>query len=82
MYLRQDDGRQEQEALGPRHAPCLHLLSKGMFVTGQLEPIRQEHGMGDGYCWCNLTQRSTGPDAEFVARNDCRPGRDCYQARL
>lgn len=81
MYLREDDGRQESEALAAQ-SPCLYLLSKGMYVTGQIEPDHDAHGAGDGYCWCSLTQRSLGPDAGYVDRAECRPGRSCYQARL
>lgn len=65
-----------------RIAPCLHFLSKGMFVSGQLEPTHELHGMGDGHCWCNLSQRALGPDQVLVSRTECRPGRACYQPRI
>lgn len=81
MYLHEDNGRPELDAAAT-HAPCLHLLSKGMYVTGQVSPDRAEHGAGDGYCWCNQTQRSLGPDSGYVDRAECRPGRSCYQPRL
>lgn len=58
---------------------CMHLRSKGMYVTGKLAPSRDEDGMGDGYCWCNLTQRPTGPDSELVERSACTSARSCYQ---
>lgn len=61
---------------------CLHLLSKGMFVTGQLNPADDPNNpMSDGYCWCNLTQRPLGPDAALVDRATCVQGRSCYAAR-
>ncbi len=75
-YVRDIDPRPEVQ-----HAPCLHLLSKGMYVTGQVVPDRQRDGMGDGYCWCNLTQRALGPDQQVVDRRECGPARSCYQAR-
>jgi hypothetical protein len=62
--------------------PCLHFLSKGMFVSGKLEPTHAEDGMGDGYCWCNQTQYVMGPDKTLVERTTCRPGRACYEPRV
>lgn len=58
---------------------CIHLRSKGMYVTGKLAPVREQDGMGDGYCWCNLTQKSDGPDGQLVDRPSCSDGRSCYQ---
>lgn len=58
---------------------CMHLRSKGMYVTGKLAPTRESDGMGDGYCWCNLTQRVLGPDSEMVERTACTSTRECYQ---
>jgi hypothetical protein len=61
---------------------CRHLLSKGMFLTGSLEPT--EHPLtphADGYCWCNLTQGQMGPDNRVVDRPDCQAGRSCYEPR-
>jgi len=63
-------------------APCLHFLSKGMFVSGKLQPTHAEDGMGDGHCWCNQTQYVMGPDKSLVERIACRPGRACYEARI
>ena len=58
---------------------CCQLRSKGMYVTGKLVPTRETDGMGDGYCWCNMTQRVVGPDNDMVERRSCKPGRSCYQ---
>lgn len=58
---------------------CRHLLSKGMFVSGMVDPA--EIGMGDGHCWCNKTQNALGPDDGLVARLKCVLGRRCYEPR-
>lgn len=60
-------------------AACRHLLSKGMFVTGMVDPA--EVGMSDGHCWCNKTQHALGPDDGLVARHKCIVGRRCYEPR-
>jgi len=63
-------------------AACRHLLSKGMFVTGLLDPAdHPTMPMDDGYCWCNLTQSQLGPDDQLVERATCHNGRECYEAR-
>lgn len=64
-----------------RQAACLHLLSKGMYVTGTLDPEVDSGLMGDGYCWCGQTQRQLGPDNAFVDRASCVSGRSCYLER-
>jgi hypothetical protein len=58
---------------------CMHLRSKGMYVTGKMAPERETDGMGDGYCWCNVTQKASGPDADSVDRQVCTIGRSCFQ---
>ena len=60
-------------------AACRHLLSKGMFVSGMIDPA--EVGMSDGHCWCNKTQHALGPDDGLVARHKCIIGRRCYEPR-
>jgi hypothetical protein len=61
---------------------CRHLLSKGMYVTGQLNPADDPYQpMSDGYCWCNLTQHALGPDDRLVDRESCIQGRSCYEPR-
>jgi hypothetical protein len=64
-----------------RQPACRHLLSKGMYVTGTLDPEVDTGTMGDGYCWCAQTQRQLGPDNSFVDRATCVPGRSCYLER-
>ncbi len=61
---------------------CRHLLSKGMFITGQLDPAATDGEVGDGNCWCNQTQHVLGPDKELVDREHCSSVRPCYEARL
>lgn len=61
---------------------CRHLLSKGMFVTGQLDPqLDPVEPTDDGHCWCNQTQNVLGPDDQLVERAACTPTRACYEAR-
>ena len=60
---------------------CRHMLSKGMFLTGELDPAIAVTPMNDGYCWCGLTQGQMGPDAQLVERGACQAGRACYQSR-
>jgi len=59
--------------------PCVHLRSKAMYVTGDLDPKHPDES-GSRYCWCNLTQHVIGPDQTDVDRARCIPGRDCYKA--
>ncbi len=59
---------------------CVHLRSKAIYVTGQLDPIQpDEAGAHQHTCWCNLTQRPFGPDEGHVDRHLCLPGRSCYR---
>ncbi len=62
----------------PSAPACRHLRSKGMYVTGKLDPSEDYSGMSDGNCWCNLTQNVIGPDDGLVDRPECRAGRTCY----
>jgi hypothetical protein len=52
-----------------------------MYVTGTLDPEVDSGIMGDGYCWCAMTQRQLGPDNAFVDRAACIVGRSCYLER-
>jgi len=61
---------------------CRHLLSKGMFVAGVLDPAVEDGHMGDGYCWCNKTQGQRGPDSQFVDRELCGVERTCFESRI
>jgi hypothetical protein len=58
---------------------CVHLRTKGMYVSGKVHPTSEESGQ---HCWCNLTQHVRGPDNEMVNRHACAHGRDCFRATL
>jgi len=60
---------------------CIHLRSKGMYITGRMDP-HEDAEIGDGYCWCNRTQNVLGPDDGLVDRPQCQAGRECYQEVL
>ena len=60
------------------HAPCIHLRSKAIYVTGQLTPNHTDED-GSHYCWCNLTQHVIGPDQSDVDHRECGPDRECYR---
>lgn len=57
---------------------CLHLRSKGMYVSGTLDPAVDDGQVGDGHCWCGKTQGMQGPDDKFVGRDLCLPNRTCF----
>ncbi|MFP6612671.1 MAG: hypothetical protein VB835_10205 [Pirellulales bacterium] len=59
---------------------CVHLRSKAMYVTGDLNPSHLDEA-GSHYCWCNLTQHIVGPDDAPVDRCNCVGSRECYHAR-
>jgi hypothetical protein len=61
---------------------CRHLRSKGMFITGCANPAVEDGQVGDGHCWCNLTQHVLGPDDDFVERRICTSGRACFVATI
>ena len=58
---------------------CVHLRSKGMFITGSMNPEADDPEIGDGHCWCNQTQNVFGPDHLLVDRQECNRARTCYQ---
>lgn len=60
------------------HPPCVHMRSKEMYVTGQVDPEHPDEGK-EQYCWCNLTQHVIGPDQTAVGREECDPSRQCYR---
>ena len=66
----------EEPLAGPA---CMHLRSKGMYMTGKMTPTREVDGVGDGYCWCNRTQKQQGPDSEWVERISSVAGRECFE---
>ena len=58
---------------------CVHLRSKAMYVTGELDPTDEDE-IGSHSCWCNRTQHFIGPDERPVEHTTCIAGRDCYRA--
>ena len=56
---------------------CIHLRSKQMYVTGNIDPEHPDEAGGQ-YHWCNMTQHVIGPDNIDVDRPKCIPGRGCY----
>lgn len=71
--------RQElPEGLQVVQPACRHLLSKGMYITGERDPALDGRA-GDGNCWCGKTQNAVGPDRQMVGRARCVPGRNCYE---
>jgi hypothetical protein len=56
-------------------AACLHLRSKGMYVSGSRVPTS-----GDSNCWCSKTANVIGPDDGLVERHRCDSSRTCFQA--
>lgn len=58
---------------------CRYLRSKGMYVTGLMNPEADDPYVGDGHCWCDKTQNVLGPDDGLVGRARCLGGRTCYE---
>lgn len=76
MYVHNEDFRiLDQPA-------CAHLRSKGMYITGTLNPAVEDGQIGDGNCWCGETQNVLGPDDALVERGRCIPGRTCFQGMI
>jgi len=61
---------------------CAHLRSKGMYITGSMNPETDDPDVGDGHCWCNMTQNVLGPDAQLVGREECSAARTCFRATI
>jgi hypothetical protein len=60
--------------------PCVHLRNKAMYVHGTLvDGGDYPEDTNVPYCWCNLTQHMLGNDGQYVTRQDCVPGRECYK---
>lgn len=61
---------------------CQHFRSRSMYSTGQLDAFNVDNRERfDEQCWCNLTQRSIGPDTAIARLGTCIPGRECFQSR-
>jgi hypothetical protein len=63
---------------GVTHEPCRLLRSKWMFI--QVEPDPSIPHSDSGICWCVHTLNCLGPDGGIVTREDCKPGRTCYES--
>ena len=60
--------------------PCIHLRNKAMYLRdaiGHPENFPEETNAPS--CWCNQTQYHLGPDSQYVNRQECIPGRECYR---
>ena len=66
----------------PLEKVCRHLRTKGILVSGQMEPPAEMEDSGSGHCWCGHTQHVFGPDNALVARRECNSSRTCYEAVL
>jgi hypothetical protein len=64
-----------------KNSVCKHLRSKGMYVTGQMNPAEDYEQMGDGHCWCLQTMHELGPDDQFAERDECGPVRSCFESQ-
>jgi hypothetical protein len=64
------------EPLRLKTQTCKHLRSKEMFYDNGI-PL-EERG-SSGIFWCMRTHHCMGPDGTAVDREDCVPGRSCYQ---
>ena len=63
---------------GISHERCRLLRSKWMFIAA--EPHPSDLRTDSGICWCVHTQNCLGPDGEVASREDCKPGRACYES--
>lgn len=55
---------------------CRSVRSKKLFYQQDEEASGASNA---GPFWCSRTQRSVGPDGQFVAVASCRPGRSCCE---
>ena len=54
---------------------CKCLRSKEMYY----QPYGQdEDEFSSGVYWCTRTHEGFGPDGESVGKQQCQPGRSCY----
>lgn len=58
---------------------CRHLLSKAMFVRGEVNAF--EINESNSSCWCAHTQNVLGPDNQLVEGPSCIQGRECFELR-
>ena len=56
---------------------CRCLRWKGLFI--EVEPDPDVPHPSDGIVWCIHTMNCLGPDGKPADREDCRPGRGCFE---
>ena len=62
----------------PKSPFCARIRSKKFYDLEQM-PIKTEHLLDQsGWCWCNQTMQTIGPDGELVQPEDCTAARVCY----
>ena len=60
--------------------PCIHLRNKAMYLRGTVgDPEHYPEDTNASACWCNQTQHFVGPDSNYVNRQECISGRECYR---
>lgn len=59
---------------------CRNLRTKAMHVYGRDTPDAFSTSRSSNY-HCLRTQFVTGPDGELSVPEQCRPGRECFEAR-
>lgn len=59
------------------HNLCKRLRWKGMFVEAAPDPTVPN--MSDGFVWCTHSMNCLGPDGKAADRDNCKPGRSCYE---
>ncbi|HUZ07870.1 MAG TPA: hypothetical protein VMV89_10340 [Candidatus Paceibacterota bacterium] len=61
---------------------CKHLRTKSMFTGAtQQEAFADKEDGRTMPCnfWCNRTQTVVGVDDQPVHKDDCKPGRSCFE---
>ena len=58
---------------------CRHMRTKALHVYGQRTPDAYVTSRSSGY-QCLRTRFVTGPDDALCVPEQCRPGRDCFDA--
>ncbi len=62
---------------------CKHLRTKKMFTGFSAEESfaeKLDDHVTPNHFWCNCTQTVVGPDDQPAHKENCTPGRSCYEA--
>ena len=63
-----------------KELPCIFLRNKAMYLRGTVgDPEHYPEETNAPQCWCEQTQHCLGPDSQYVGRQECIPGRECYR---